>query len=50
MHEQLADPALYREAGEQVKGVQTELAALENELEMLFERWEFLEARLAEPA
>lgn len=50
LHEQLADPALYREAGEQVKGVQTELAALENELEMLFERWEFLEARLAEPA
>ena len=45
LHERLADPAFYREAGAAVAEVRDRLAELERELAQAFERWERLEAR-----
>ncbi len=43
LHQQLADPDLYRHRGEQVAGMQQRLAAVEEELERTFARWEELD-------
>lgn len=42
---QLADGTLYRDAPDEVERINTELAALDKELEEKFARWELLEAR-----
>ncbi len=43
LHQQLADPDLYRHRGQQVAGMQQRLAAVEEELERTFARWEELD-------
>jgi ATP-binding cassette subfamily F protein uup len=43
IQQQLADPVLYREAGERVSALQQRLAEVEEALEHSFERWEALE-------
>ena len=40
-----ADPALYRDAGDEVKALRAELAGLEADLAAAYARWEELEAR-----
>jgi ATP-binding cassette subfamily F protein uup len=45
MRSRFADPALYRDAGEEVKALRAELARLEAELAAAYARWEELEAR-----
>ncbi len=44
LHEQLADPAFYREQGEAVARIREQLLSLEAELEAGYRRWEELEA------
>ena len=41
----LADPALYRDAGDEAVGINARLAEIEEELARRFARWEALEAR-----
>ena len=43
----LADPALYREAPEEVRALKERLAGLETEIERAMQRWEELEQRAA---
>jgi ATP-binding cassette subfamily F protein uup len=45
LHGRLADPALYREAGGEVPGLQARLGELAGELAMVYARWEDLESR-----
>ena len=45
LHARLADPALYRDAGGEVPGLQARLAELEAELGGVYARWEELEER-----
>ena len=45
---ELSDPTLYQETPERAGQINEELAALEQKLEELFERWELLEAKRAE--
>lgn len=45
LQQQLADPAIYRERPTEVPGMNTRLAAIEEELLVLLERWEALEAK-----
>ena len=44
LHEQMADPAFYKEAGATIAGAKSRLAALDAALENAYERWEALEA------
>jgi len=44
LHARLADPGLYREAGEAVAALRADLERLEAELEAAYARWEELEA------
>ncbi|THB64352.1 MAG: ATP-binding cassette domain-containing protein [Spirochaetaceae bacterium] len=44
LHEQLADPELYRQDGQKVAGITDRLSASEQSLETAFARWEELEA------
>ncbi len=44
LHEQLADPDFYRDAGEKVAHVNDRLAEIEAELESAYSRWEELDA------
>ena len=45
IHARLVDPALYREAGDEVPRLQGRLAEIEAELAMVYGRWEELEGR-----
>ncbi|MBK7670619.1 MAG: ATP-binding cassette domain-containing protein [bacterium] len=45
LHGRLADPALYREAGGEVPGLQARLGELAGELATVYARWEDLESR-----
>jgi ATP-binding cassette subfamily F protein uup len=45
IHARLADPALYREAGDEVPRLQGRLAEIEAALAIVFARWEELEGR-----
>lgn len=45
LQEKLADPELYRERPEEVSQASSQLEALEQELEVAFERWESLESQ-----
>lgn len=45
LSEQLSHPDTYAEGSEKAQAIQDELQALSNELETLFERWEFLESK-----
>ena len=45
MERVLADPALYATRGEEVKGLQADLAEAQRAVVKLTERWEALEAR-----
>jgi ATP-binding cassette subfamily F protein uup len=45
LRDRLADPALYREAPEQVKALHAELAQQDGELALVYARWEDLEKR-----
>ena len=45
LRDRLADPALYREAPEQVKALHAELAQQDSELALVYARWEDLEKR-----
>jgi ATP-binding cassette subfamily F protein uup len=45
IHARLADPALYREAGDEVPRLQGRLAEIEAELAIVYARWEELEGR-----
>jgi ATP-binding cassette subfamily F protein uup len=47
LEKELADPALYATRGDEVKGLQTRLAAVQAEVARLTVRWEELEARKA---
>lgn len=47
-HAQMADPEFYKASGEVIAQAKESLAALESELEQVFDRWEEAEARLAE--
>jgi len=44
LQQELADPALYKNAGDQVATKQSELADIEAELERAYERWDELES------
>ena len=44
IHTQLANPALYRQGGEEIVTVQQRLQDIERELAQSYERWEVLEA------
>ena len=44
LHQQMADPAFYKESGDQVATVKNRLEQLESELEQAYERWGELEA------
>ncbi len=44
LHQQMADPAFYKESGDQVVTVKNRLEQLEVELEKVYERWGELEA------
>jgi len=44
LHTTLADPEFYKSAGAQIVTINTRLEALEQELELAFQRWEELEA------
>ncbi len=43
LHETLADPAFYRQAGAQIAETKTRLAAVDQELQNAYARWEALE-------
>ncbi len=43
LHQRMADPAFYREAGDQIAAAKTRLEELETELEQVYERWGELE-------
>ncbi len=45
VRERFADPALYRDAGDEVKPLHAELEQLESDLARAYERWESLESR-----
>ena len=45
LHGRLADPALYREAGGEVPGLQARLGELAGTLATVYARWEELESR-----
>ena len=42
LHEQMADPAFYRQNGEDVTAAQTRLEQIDNDLEQAYSRWEEL--------
>jgi len=44
LHERLADPSLYREAGDQVADLNARLSSIETELEACYQRWDELDA------
>ena len=48
LHEQMADPVFYKEAGARIAEAKSRLAALDAALEKAYERWEALEAIDAE--
>lgn len=43
VHEEMADPDLYKGGGEEIRRLQIDLERLEGELEEVFGRWETLE-------
>jgi ATP-binding cassette subfamily F protein uup len=45
IRQRFADPSLYREAAQDVKGLRSELESLEAELAEAYARWEMLESR-----
>jgi ATP-binding cassette subfamily F protein uup len=44
LHATLADPEFYKGAGTEIVAINARLEALEQELELAFQRWEELEA------
>ena len=44
LHQRLADPAFYQQAGSEIAGVNARLAALQRELQTAYARWETLES------
>ncbi|MGN7613805.1 ATP-binding cassette domain-containing protein [Magnetococcales bacterium HHB-1] len=45
LHQQLADPAFYQQSGEKIAAEQQKLTDLEQQLQMHYQRWEFLEEK-----